>query len=400
MSIKQSTGEIDSNSVIIFNTDIDIDEFYSIDSITTKYTKSLFKNNDTILLDLLVSPNCIMSADFFMKYTQSINKLSNKQDIKIGYYKGGIKNYFDIINENKSDDYICSCMINTTNILVNNFMILFIENNGYAIKIEKFTIISTIELDTDTIDNKDERKERHIAKASYINTIFNDIALFYAQEIQIFNHQRNTYYACNFVGGYIGLAKDRKQINFSIWNSDNGSAELIDYNKKLCKYKQFTSDGTGIQISMKYNIVINNPYCIILKKYYDAIYTYYKGLVYDKINDILLYLGIIRRPGKFTSNKMGLFIENPASNNGHILQRSIQLNASNVYTDLNLFNTGISTYLNKDPRNSLCQFNNSCVVLSIGANIGEDTGNIKNKDTFILNNVVNYLDKYIIDIMK
>lgn len=113
-----------------------------------------------------------------------------------------------------------------------------------------------------------------------------------------------------------------------------------------------------MQINLDFSLSANKKYTLILKTRYDSAsnYTYYRGHVIDVTSLKLVYLGLIKRPGKYNidaNSTTTLFIENPGGTNGHILSRRVKLCADWVYTNDNVWNHATTIkYMNKDNSNS------------------------------------------------
>lgn len=349
------------NSISKINNNI----FYTLNNIPNKLT-----TGNTILVDLHITT---VSNDIHF-YLDTTNKNVN---ITAGYYLDSLK---VIVTQEKNepvyDGLYVGSIINYTG---SNIMTLFLTNLGDDILFNNLICISNSSIAQINIQHK--------ASACYAVSTYNSTSVlpnFYAKEIMITQHQPNTYYANECSAGYIGLVINTQSINFSIWDSTEGPSVIVNANPNA-KVKYFSSEGSGAQINLDFPISVNKKYTLVLKTTYDLAsnYTYYRGHAIDTVSSNLVYLGLIKRPGKYNIDTTTLFIENPGGTNGHILSRRVKLCADWTYGNNNVWSHATTIkYINKDNLNSYGIYNDgsgtSEMEISIGANMGISNGNLQN----------------------
>jgi hypothetical protein len=288
--------------------------------------------------------------------------------------------------------------------------LLFFElKSRHTIKATNLILKSESEITIDKVEsNKDLRERRH-ADASYcISYIPTLNGKWFYRELKFTDYEPNTYCTFAFSGGYIGLAPKKNntdfqkgKIVFSVWDSPEGKPICTNKHKNTF-VKRFTHEGNGTHTSYQYVIREKVSYGLLLNIKYvqdsrGKNCTDYSAYVIDvSKQEPVLYIATIRRPGKhypgqaYLSGKpytrLGSFIENPSSANGHLYHRRYMVGNDWVYDGNKWYSAHKLVYQNKDSTNSNAKRVNSFLHIGIGAFRGVKNGKLVNNQEVIIKN--------------
>ena len=138
-----------------------------------------------------------------------------------------------------------------------------------------------------------------------------------------------TYYAAiQWNGGYTGIQRGGsifdRQLQFSAWNNDAGSAAVVDSASSHLRCFVFGNEGTGIGCSMSYPWQVGKTYRFETQFTQTAQGTLIDGWVTSLADGTRTYIGRIRQAGALTQAAMVTFVEDFLRNAPHCLANPLR----------------------------------------------------------------------------